>query len=173
MRLFEKIYKVISNLITVCLILVVSFFVVTRLIGFVPYTVMSSSMTPIYRVGDIVYTKHADFGNIKKGDVITFNLKGMTNVTHRVVDINTEDKSFVTKGDANDNNDAHFVSYSKVLGVVKFSIPYVGYFTIFCSKFGYVPFITCVISLICIFYFIKKLLEKDNESEEEKMYEKK
>ena len=46
--------------------------------------------------------------------------------THRVVEINSEQQTFITRGDANQSADVNAVSYSQVIGKVVFQIPLLG-----------------------------------------------
>lgn len=123
--------RIVSAVTTVLLVLIVAIAVLlagVRIFGFTPYAVLSGSMTPVYRIGDLVYVKETDFEDIEIGDVITFVAdSNLTVVTHRVTEIDEDNLSFTTKGDANSSEDASPVAYENVLGVVKFSIPKLGY----------------------------------------------
>lgn len=92
-----------------------------------PYVVMSGSMEPVIHVGSMAYVNRGiESEDIKVGDIITFNINLGTYVTHRVVEIDSESKYFITKGDANDINDAP-VPFDNFVGKTEFSIPYFGY----------------------------------------------
>jgi len=91
--------------------------------------VQSGSMEPVIKVGSLVVSEQRD--EYRVGDIITFqdldNPK--ISITHRIVEIieDQEEKTFATKGDANQGADQENVSVSKVLGKVLFTIPYAGY----------------------------------------------
>lgn len=111
----------------VCVLLAV-LLVGVRVIGFRPYAVLSPSMTPKYGVGDLVYVKAMDPEKIEVGDVLTFVAnEDLTVVTHRVVEIDRENRCFYTKGDANEIQDGNPVLYENAIGVVQFSLPKLGY----------------------------------------------
>ena len=55
----------------------------------------------------------------------TADLNGTT-VTHRVVSNDPAERSVVTKGDANEREDMHPVSYSQITGIVRFHLPLLG-----------------------------------------------
>lgn len=111
----------------VCVLLAV-LLVGVRVIGFRPYAVLSPSMTPKYGVGDLVYVKAMDPEKIEVGDVLTFVAnEDLTVVTHRVVEIDRENRCFYTKGDANEIQDGSPVLYENAIGVVQFSLPKLGY----------------------------------------------
>lgn len=101
---------------------------VPSLLGYEVYTVVSKSMAPAIDVGAAVFVKENEFEEICEGDVITFMLgENRTCVTHRVVGQDVQTRSFVTQGDANKQADGNLVAYEDVVGVVRFSVPYLGY----------------------------------------------
>ena len=59
-------------------------------------------------------------------DIITFTIDSSTELvlTHRAVEIDVENESIVTKGDANETNDEAPVSFDRVIGIVSFVIPH-------------------------------------------------
>lgn len=107
------------------------------------YVVLSDSMKPTFSAGSVVLVNEVPAAEISEGDVITYEASGggagMANVdrvTHRVVEVVNEDgeRAFRTKGDANEEPDAQLVRSSSVIGVVIFSIPYIGYVTQFANS---------------------------------------
>ena len=89
-------------------------------------------MLPVIRKGDIVVVKKVAASKIKQGDIIRYVLDG-NYIIHRVEKIKkTGDgkRIFITKGDNNDNIDLYPVKESQFAGIIKFTIPYVGYPTI-------------------------------------------
>ena len=149
-----------------CIVMLSLLFVGVRLIGYTPYSVLSPSMSPAYKTGDLVYVRSVDPEDIDVDDVITFVAdENLTVVTHRVYDIDQEHRRFITKGDANEDVDAGAVMYENVVGVVGFSIPKLGYFAGYLtSDTGrYVGFsIVCALLLIAI---LPDLFRRDNESD--------
>jgi len=104
------------------------------LFGYRYYTVISPSMTPAYRVGDVVFVKIESADKINVGDVITFDPSSNSSayLTHRVIEKlpdyqGTGVTCFHTKGDANDSADSFLVDEDRVIGTVKFKIPKLGY----------------------------------------------
>lgn len=97
-----------------------------------PIVIGSNSMLPVIRKGDIVIVQKTNTDNVKKGDIIRYVLDG-NYIIHRVKKINILNdgsRIFITKGDNNDNIDLYPVEESQFAGVIKFTIPYVGYPTI-------------------------------------------
>ena len=84
-------------------------------------------------------------------------------VTHRVVEVNEEDKSFITKGDANDVNDANPISYENVVGVVKMCIPLLGYITMYIKTPLGIGVLCGILFIILLLNFLPDLLKKDEE----------
>lgn len=106
-----------------------------RLIGLTPYAVISGSMEPEYPVGSLIYVKQVEPSEVSIGDPITFVMnESLMVATHRVVDIKEEDGSFITKGDANDTVDGTPVHPKNLLGRPQFSIPYLGYVSVFLAS---------------------------------------
>jgi signal peptidase len=99
-------------------------------IGYHPVAVLSGSMEPAYPVGSIIYYKSAEFKDIGVGDAVTFRIGDSNLATHRVVAKNTENRSFITKGDNNPTEDGNPLPYSRIAGKsADFAIPYAGYLT--------------------------------------------
>ena len=115
----------------VYIILIISIAAVAPLLfGFRPVVVLSPSMEPAYPVGSLIYYKSAEFGEIRSGDAITFEIGGNNLATHRVVEVIAGTQEFVTKGDNNPSNDPNPVSYARVAGkTTPFAVPYLGFFT--------------------------------------------
>ena len=125
---FRVIWNLITTLLVIAVVLLAVALVGVRLIGYTPYAVLSPSMTPKYLPGDLIYVEKTDPGQITEGDVITFVVdENSTVVTHRVDAVDRTEHKFYTKGDANENRDGNPVLYENVLGVVKFSLPKLGY----------------------------------------------
>lgn len=106
---------------------------VTKLLGFKAFTVMSGSMTPDLPVGAMIYVRPTDYKSLKVGDVISYVANSdKTVVTHRIVEIqpdasDPETLRFKTQGDANSSPDANLVHYKNILGTPVLTLPYLGY----------------------------------------------
>jgi len=122
--------KVAERLFSVLLVIVVICAVFTFLaprFGWRVDAVLSGSMEPALNIGSVEVTKPVSKNDIQVGNIITFRSLGNPQliVSHRVVDITSE--GFITKGDANQDNDETIVPPQNVLGKVVFHVPYVGY----------------------------------------------
>lgn len=94
-----------------------------------PLIVLSSSMTPLLGVGDVVIIKPVNTSELEIGDIIAFeDPAGRENViiTHRIVNIT--EQGFKTKGDAVEDPDQFTVEPESVVGKAVFDFPYLGYF---------------------------------------------
>lgn len=100
------------------------------ILNFAPMKVLSGSMEPDIKVGDLIIAKKTDPSKIKEGDVVTYKMNSLVNVTHRVVEVFSSDKSvaFKTKGDANNIEDSDLVLGDDLVGKLVFRIPKFGYF---------------------------------------------
>lgn len=116
-----------STFIVTLIVLIAAILVIGQLAGFHLFSVESGSMTPTYPVNSLVIVREVDPQMIEVGDVITFvaNDDGML-VTHRVISVDPSDKTFRTRGDANNVDDAEPVLWGNTVGKVMFGIPLLG-----------------------------------------------
>lgn len=96
-----------------------------------PIAVVSNSMNPTFKKGDLVVyckLKNKEKKEIKKDDIIVFNYSNNIYI-HRVKKIinNNENIYYKTKGDHNNNYDSNLTSSNDVIGIYKFKIKYIGY----------------------------------------------
>ena len=88
------------------------------------YTVMSGSMSPALKPGDLIVVKQIDPSAVEVGDIVT--VKSETGVfTHRVFEKKFEDGVYLfkTKGDANEDPDPGWWNASQIMGKTVFVIP--------------------------------------------------
>ena len=96
--------------------------------------VYSGSMEPALPVGALAVTQQVDPNEdtIANGDILVYRspMNESKLVSHRVVEIEYVglQPNFRTKGDANEDPDPYLVYPSYVEGVMKFHVPYLGYF---------------------------------------------
>ena len=105
---------------------------VMGLFKYQPVAVLSGSMSPTFNRGDAVIinklTKQ-EKNELKKGDIIQF-ISGTRYVVHRIYKVTNDEygnKAFITKGDHNNAPDSDQVSLDNVIGKVSFSVPLIGY----------------------------------------------
>jgi signal peptidase len=136
----KKIFKWLGNgvlvIILICTVLSVFSFIKAKrnpntVPGIGPYkfmSVLSGSMSPIFNPYDMIVDKTIESEDLKKGDVITFRVDNKTLVTHRIIDIQSENGklAYKTRGDANNVDDEKLVDVSQIEGTYIFRIPYGG-----------------------------------------------
>jgi signal peptidase len=98
--------------------------------GWRPTVVVSGSMSPTIRIGDVVVTSplHAwDAASLHLGSVVLAADPGHPGAAlmHRVVDRNP-DGTLVTKGDANASRDSTPMPPDNLRGVARFRVPLIG-----------------------------------------------
>ena len=116
--------------------------------GYFPMFVMTDSMQPVIKSGDLIIAHVEDPQNIEPGDIISFfdpASKGTSIVTHRVQEaLNRAGKlSFLTKGDANNAEDIALVPSDNLVGVYCLRIPLMGNVAMFMQST--VGVITCIV----------------------------
>ena len=135
----KKAGSVISTVVLIIMVAAVAVFALPRLFGVKMFAVLSGSMEPAYHTGSIVFVVPQDFSELEVGDTVTYVLnEQLVTVTHRIVEIDSENMRVVTHGDANaeDALDAP-VMYENIVGKVVFSIPGLGFIaTLLSTKYG-------------------------------------
>lgn len=134
-----------------------------KFIGIQPMAVLSGSMEPTYHVGSLLFVKECDADTIEVNDPITFHLSGGdTVVTHRVIQVNTEEQSFQTKGDANEDPDSGSVKFNDLIGKPILHIPMAGYLAMFVdSTQGKIVSISIIIVLILLMFLSDLIFKKE------------
>lgn len=157
---------------------VISLFIVALIVGFNVYclnaerlggnqmpmpfgvgasVVLTDSMKPEFSGGDVIFvTKSEDY---IVGDIVVFT-DGRIPTVHRIIEINGEE--IITKGDNNNVADEP-ITADRILGKVRFSIPYVG-FVINVIK---TPAVTLIILLLAVWLMERSIrLEKAEKDKE-------
>lgn len=178
MKIINKILKIISTIVFafLCLLVILILVYVGRIayltsqnrIGEIRinlYTILTQSMHPKIKAGDIIVTYRNDDNKYKKGDVITFvsssEVTGGVTITHRIKKVVKQDGIlfYETKGDNNNAADASYVPASNVFGKVIVTIPKMGTLQQFLvTKTGWVVAIVLP-SLAIIIYDILKMFK--------------
>ena len=116
-------------------------------LGVAPMVVLSGSMSGTaadhIEVGDLIFTTKPDTEALQVGDVVAFK-DGNVVVTHRIVAVTADEsgkKQFITKGDANNTEDAAVTPPEDVLGRVIAVIPGAG---------GAVRFLRTPLGMLCL-----------------------
>ena len=104
-----------------------------------PVAVLTYSMVPAFTRGDVVViNKLSDVekSELKKGDIIQYKRKD-TMVIHRIIDIvdDNDERGYILQGDNNNSEDPFIVYDNQVVGKEVFSIPKLGYPSVWLSEF--------------------------------------
>ena len=169
----KKIWDAVTTTLVVLVVIFAIFLMGSRLMGLQVFNVVSGSMEPTYSVGDLIYVKSVDPDSVKVGDPITFVLNEELMVaTHRVTAIDSENRRFTTKGDANRSEDANAVHFNNLIGIPVFSVPLLGYVSAYIqSPPGmYVAIALGVVLLAAVFLpdVLTKKVKEEERPEEEK-----
>lgn len=108
-----------------------AFVVAPPLVGRHSFAILSGSMTPTFRVGDLVIEQPIPATRIRIGDVVTFRDpdNAARLLTHRVVHyrIHFGRVDVVTRGDANVTVERWSIPVNGTVGLVEFHVPKAGY----------------------------------------------
>lgn len=141
--------------------------------GVVPLIVLTDSMYPDIKSGDLIFTKTVDSDDIEVGDTISFTDpagNGTSIVTHKVIEIYEEEgvTYFRTKGINNNTEDKIAVPEDKLIGeYTGFRIAKAGKVALFMQTLP--GLIICVVVPILLFvgYDVirRRMYDKKNESD--------
>lgn len=129
----NKISALFTALVIFISLISLSIVYIPRLMGCHAYSIETGSMEPTLPLGCLAYVKnYPSFEDYNVNDIVTFtDISRETFFTHRIVEIDTENQSFITKGDANEDVDPSPTESIYAVGKVQFSIPFLGYVAAF------------------------------------------
>lgn len=141
--------------------------------GIVPMIVLTDSMDPEIQSGDLILCHTEEPENVAVGDVISFfdpAGNGTSVVTHRVAEITTDSDgnlAWVTKGDANNDNDQAVVPAENLVGVYQHRFAKLGNVAMFMQTTqGLIICVICPIILLIAYDMIRrKLYEKEKKKD--------
>ncbi len=145
---------------------------VPKIGGYCPLIVLTGSMEPEIKDGDLIIVKQIDGEDVKVGDVISFFDPESTSnsvLTHRVTEIVDENGSlsFRTKGDANNTEDKMPVPADELVGIYKSRIPGAGNVAMFMQSTA--GLVICVILplILLVGYDVirRRRYEKENQKD--------
>lgn len=126
MKLLSKIFSLLGLTVSVIVLIVATAFIAPKFVGIMPYIVKSGSMEPQIHTGAVAFIDTHE-KNVAVGDVITYKIGNAGSekyVTHRIV--GEKPDGYVTKGDANEVEDANCVKQEQIVGTYRYSIPHAG-----------------------------------------------
>ena len=154
----------------VSVVLLLIFTVFNPIKSFQILRVMSGSMEPEIKTGSVVFVQKINPETLKKDDVITYASAEDTDIliTHRLVAIEEKEGKtiFKTQGDANNSEDVGEISSSQIKGKVVFSLPLLGYLSVWIREpkgFGLLVVLPALLIIISEILNIKKTIEEEVE----------
>lgn len=127
--------------------------------GYCPLIVLTDSMHPQIKSGDLIICQKIDADKVKVGDVISFfdpEGNGTSVVTHAVIEI-LEDGSFRTQGTNNNTADALPVPVENLVGIYRSRIGGIGNVALFLqSTPGLIICIVVPIALLVGYYLLRR-----------------
>lgn len=162
--MLKKICGFLSTILLIVLFALAVLLIGPNLLGMKSFAVLSGSMEPKIPVGSIVFVDEVEPATLQTSDVITYNLSGSTMVTHRVVDVDVENQSIITKGDANEVEDGAPVSFSQVVGKMKMHVPYLGYISIYIRTPLGIAAACGVLIVVVLLTFLPEVFKKEEET---------
>lgn len=157
-----KIIDIIGKIILILIIVFLLFFIIRATVfkkfdifGYRFYIIMSGSMEPEIKTGDMIITKECN--NYEIGDVIAFKNTGLV-TAHRIVEKSSEngEELFKTKGDNNNTVDRELVRKEQIRGKTINTIPKVGTAVLYLKTHWII--LVLLIGVIIIIYLVKILL---------------
>lgn len=125
----KKISILLTSVIIFISVVAIGIIYAPTVFGYKAYAVVTGSMEPTIPEGSMVYVQPcSSFEDYQVNDVVTFTdtQKGQS-FTHRIIEIDSRERCFTTKGDANNEADLLPTYFSLAVGKVKMSIPLLGY----------------------------------------------
>ena len=140
--------------------------------GTFPLIVLTDSMYPEIKSGDLIICNTAEAEDIKVNDVISFfdpAGNGSTIVTHRVIEIVEEDGEilFRTRGDNNNTEDKKLAPAENLVGVYKMRIAGAGHIAMFMqSTAGLIVCVVLPIILLVGYDFVRRRIYEKSKKED-------
>lgn len=162
--------KVVANIFLVIL-LIIGFVVAFSLIpiknNYKILSVMSGSMEPAIKTGELIVIKPANSYDV--GNIVTYQNKGAngekSTTTHRITEKKMEngEELFRAKGDANNTIDAGWIKNSDIIGRYRFGVKYFGYLIRYIKTLPGLILIIIIPATIIILEEVKKIHRESKE----------
>lgn len=124
-KVIPALFNLVGTLILLSVVASGLILTVPRLMGYEIYNIVSGSMEPEIPVGSVIYVKAEQASEIEAEEIIAFQSENSV-VCHRVVENHVVEGEFVTKGDANAEEDLSEVPYEQLIGRVTHHYPMLG-----------------------------------------------
>lgn len=131
---------------------------VPSFLGYKPLIVLSGSMEPVFYSGDLVLVHEVNQDTLREGDIVAFR-EGNSIVTHRIQAINVEDeqRQYITKGDNNNTEDRITVTDEKIEGIYILKVSGLGNLAFFMqTPLGMILFIALPLLLFILYDIFRR-----------------
>lgn len=123
--------RVLRNILVILIVLIGAFVLFILCSGAKGFSVQSDSMAPRLRRGDVVFVRRVAFEDLAVGDVVSAYFPDGSGVfTHRIKQIDAENRQITTYGDQTHSEDPEPTAESSIIGKLWFSLPYAGFVAI-------------------------------------------
>ncbi len=123
--------NILFNMLVIFTAAVVVFIGVNVFSGAKGYSVVTNSMSPTLKRGDLVFVRQTNLEELSEGDIVTVQFPdGSGYFTHKIVKIDYLSGTVTTKGEANLENDPQPSGVEQIVGKVWYSVPLLGYISI-------------------------------------------
>lgn len=140
--------------------------------GYFPLIVLTDSMYPEIKSGDLIFCQEVEPENVAVGDVISFfdpAGNGTAIVTHRVMEVVSENGAlmFRTKGDNNNTEDKVLVGAQDIVGAYQSRVPAAGNVALFMqTTTGLIVCVVLPIILLVGYDIIRRRLYERNKKDD-------
>lgn len=180
MKTFKFVISVIKFILTALIIVIIGVILIQRfsnnnmsLAGYRIFTVVTESMVPKYKVGDVILVKEEEKTNIQIGDDVTYMGKVGSYadkfITHQVIGIEKGKDGllkFHTKGIANEDEDP-LVSEEQIYGVVQAKLQVVTFLNGIINNMYGMYFLIVIPLAIIMFTEFRAFKEDKNDYDED------
>jgi signal peptidase len=133
LRNTSRVWRIASKILTVIVVVLMigTIMLISNQFRYGAYVIATESMTGELNRGDVAIYERYEDQVIQEGQVIVFEQYN-TMIVHRVVDIKIVNGNarYFTKGDANEDADAGYITDGDIRGLVDVKLPYVGFPTL-------------------------------------------
>ena len=180
MKALKITLKILRSILTIALFILLIFVVAQRfskgkidMFGYQAYTVVTGSMEPEIKIGDIIVIKNVNPDTLKVGDVVTY--EGSTGdltghiITHRIIALRKDEKDnkyyYTTQGDANDTEDPE-INEDNIRGKVIYKSVVFSFVSRLMTNDIWYYGLFIVISVYFIWQVLSIILSKDDDEDE-------
>ena len=159
LRITAGIVRVCAAVVTIVALLFLGLMVLPRIAGLYPYVILSSSMEPTINAGAVAFVdRKADRAAV--GEIIAFFHPEDEEVVviHRVIGIS--ENGYYTKGDGNEVMDSEELPREKLIGVSRFTVPWLGYVVSEITGISLAWVIALILALNIAAELLRKLTKK-------------